>query len=83
MKVIYRIYQFYCPSVLEYIKNDGYYQSMGHRYALEILDETGVEADHDSFELAIAEIEKHKDKLEGHDLTILPVIEVPYDYQRK
>jgi hypothetical protein len=58
---------------------DGYYVKELVRNVLEELDEPMISSQHDSYDLAMQEIVKHKDKLKFKSLTILQIISVNYE----
>ena len=78
----YKIYEIYYPSVLQSIDDSGYHPVIVSGYALKEVNVDIVFRDeHATFELAVEEIKKNADSLEGKSLTILPIIKI--DYQGK
>lgn len=69
------------PSVLEKTVQDGYHLKELERFALQKLDVSHVQEEHDSFESAMEEITKNVENLKYMSLTILPIIHI--DYQGK
>lgn len=64
---------------LQKTEPDGYYFRTKKPDTLEILDESGVYSDHNTFEEAMKEISDNSKKLSGKKLTILPVIDIGWD----
>lgn len=77
MNIQYVIYKIE-PSVLSSKEEDGYYLKDIQRCVLVEIDVRFTSSKHDSFELAMKEIERHKDELRGLNLTILPQIYIGY-----
>lgn len=75
----YIIYELTRPNILQKIVPDGYYTKELIRNVLEELDEPFIESQHESYDLAMAEIVKHKDKLKFKTMTILPIISIDYE----
>lgn len=67
------------PEHLQKTVRDGYDTKTVYRNVLEKLDVSGVEEEHQSLEMAMAEIVSKKDKLKHLELTILPVVSVSWD----
>ena len=67
------------PEVLQKTIQDGYYVKELERFALQKLDISSIQEEHDSFESAMEEITKNVEKLECMSLTILPIIHVDYE----
>ena len=63
------------PEHWQKVVQEGY----GYTKVLEKLDVIGVEAEHQTLEMAMAEIVSKKDKLKHLELTILPVIAISWD----
>lgn len=75
----YIIYEMITPEHLQKVVQEGYgYTKTRYRNVLEKLDVTGVEAEHQTLELAMAEIMSKKDELKHLQLTILPVVVVSW-----
>ena len=70
----YVIYELIKPEHLEKTVRVGYDIKTICRNVLEKIDVEDVEAEHDTLELALAEIESKKDKLKYCELTIIPLI---------
>ena len=75
----YVIYEMVQLDFLQKTEPDGYYLRTRRRDTLEILDESGVSSEHNTFEEAVNEITENKGKLSSKKLTILPVIEIGWD----
>lgn len=77
----YRIYELTYPEHLQKNVPAGYYQI---DFVTCVLTEVNIsgspmfENEHKSMESALAEIEKQKTNLKGKEITILPVIQIPY-----
>lgn len=70
------------PEHLKKVVPEGYgYTKTLYRNVLEKLDVSGVESEHQTLEMAMAEIVSKKDKLKQLELTILPVVTVSWDGQ--
>ncbi|MCK9544034.1 MAG: hypothetical protein M0R03_18600 [Novosphingobium sp.] len=78
----YIIYEMITPEHLKKVVPEGYgYTKTLYRNVLEKLDVSGVESEHQTLEMAMAEIVSKKDKLKQLELTILPVVTVSWDGQ--
>lgn len=75
----YIIYEMVKPDVLQKTVRDGYYLKDLERCALQKLDISFVQEEHDSFESAMEEITKNVEKLKYMSLTILPIIHIDYE----
>ncbi len=75
----YIIYELVRPDFLQKKEMDGYDLKTLERNVLERLNESYVYEEQDSFEDAVSEIQKNKDKLKFKQLVILPVISVDYN----
>ena len=67
------------PEHLQKTVLDGYDTKTLYRNVLEKIDVSGVEAEHQTLEMAIAEIISKKDKLKHLELTIIPVVTISWD----
>ena len=76
----YIIYEMIQPDHLKDIVREGYgYTKTVYRNVLEQLDVDGVESEHQTLELAMAEIVSKKDKLKHLTLTVIPVVTISWD----
>jgi predicted transcriptional regulator len=75
----YTIYQLIQPDHLREIKHTGRYTETIYREVLEELDIDGVEAEHQTLEMAMSEIVSYKNKLKNLKLTILPVVQINWE----
>jgi hypothetical protein len=75
----YVIYEMVQLDFLQKTEPDGYYMKTRRREVLEILDESGVYSDHNTYEEAMKEISDNSGKLSSKKLTILPVIDIGWD----
>ena len=78
--VIYEIVNI--PHLKEIVTEQYGYTKTLHRYVLETIDIDYFKSTHDSMEAAIAEIERHKEKFRGCELTILPMVAINFDYHK-
>jgi len=76
----YIIYEMVSPEHLQKTIQEGYGSVKTlYRNVLERIDVSGVESEHETLEMAMAEIVSKKDKLKQMELTILPFISVDWD----
>jgi hypothetical protein len=79
----YKIFKLDKPDILEKIERDGWDISTSNGIVLKEIDIYDLKDKYDSIEIAEQDILRHKNKLQGIDLIILPMISISYSGEIK